>query len=351
MIRNMQIVMVFALAGLLLAAALLSGCPQGEEEDPAMALVQQAQQQTGGQPPPVDAESAAEPVGGEAAGAVTSGEAATAEPAAEGDADAAEDEEAAEEADETADEGAEADEEVAEPAEDEGTEADEEAAEESAADAEAGDAAAETEALTGDSRAVPMASEEPEDEEPAEDDEAVSEDPVENFKNLDPRDIIIKKYEDLESRKTEPWNPEDEGYIPNTGRIDPLTRVRSAVPDELKPPRAGETDMNEINTYLIADAATMIVDQISMTMQCHNVIQIGLSKYASFSYGGGPPFPLEEGFSTQVNAGSVNGIPIMASIMLTSVSADQVVLRITAFGQGTATSVTKNQTYIPRTAF
>lgn len=328
--RYVMITMAIALALTALSTVLL-GCNPAQEEDPAVALLEQAQQQSGAASP------ATAPEAGEAA------EPAEEEPEADESAEEAE-EAGAEESAEDA-EGAEAE----EPAEDteEPAEADGGADQGLVSDED-------TAPRQMPAQQVPEESASGDEGEEAADEEAAAEesgDPVENFKNLDPRDIIVKKYEDLEERKTEPWDEESEGYLPNTGRVDPLTRVRSAVPDELKPPRAGETDMNEINTYLIADAATMIVDGVAYAMQCHNVIQIGLTKYATFSYGGSQPFPLEEGFSTSLNAGSVNGIPIVVTITLTSVSTEQVVLRITAAGQGTATSVTKNQTYIPRTAF
>lgn len=217
---------------------------------------------------------------------------------------------------------------------------DEEAGEDEGVEGEEGagdeEAAADEEAAEGEEAAEDEAAE-----------EEVVDDPVENFKNLDPRDIIIMKYEDLESRKTEPWDEESEDFIPNTGRSDPLTRVRSAVPDELKPPRAGETDMNEINTYLVAAQASMIVDAISSSLQCHNVIQIGLSKYANFSFSGSQPTALQEGQSFGFQADVVNGIPIIATVTVASISTSQVTMSITAAGQGTTTSVTKNKVFIP----
>jgi len=365
--RNMLIMTVIIGAALALVAALVCGCPQEEAEDPAMALVQQAQRETGTAAPPTDeaepGEPAAEADADEAPAAETGEDGAEAgaaedEPAAEGEEAEAEAEEPAadgEDGEPAAEDDAVEEEEPAggeEAAADEEPAEDEEPVEEEEPAAEEDAEAAEPQQLPSQIGAIPTeADEDAEPDEEAVEEEGETGDPVENFKNLDPRDIIIKKYEDLEERKTEPWNEESEGYIPNTGRVDPLTRVRSAVPDELKPPRAGETDMNEINTYLIADVATQIVDAVSYLMQCHNVIQIGLVRYATFSYQGGQPFPLEEGFSTSLNAGSVNGIPIIVTITLTEVDTDQVVLRINATGQGTSTSVTKNQTYIPRTAF
>ena len=183
--------------------------------------------------------------------------------------------------------------------------------------------------------------------------EPTTEDRIENFKNLDPREIIDKKYDDLAGRETTPWNEDDpESFIPETGRVDPLTRVSSVVPDELKPPRAGETDQNQIDSYLVARAASEAVAGIAMSIQCHNVIQIGLDKYASFSIEGGGNFTLQEGMgSGQFFVGSVNGIPLVGEVTCASISTSQVVLTISVAGYGTPTSISKNQIYIPRNRF
>jgi len=182
---------------------------------------------------------------------------------------------------------------------------------------------------------------------------------IANFKNMDPREIIDKKYTDLEDRKTDPWNEEKpEKFIPETGRVDPLTRVDSAVPKELAPPRAGETDQNQIDNYLIAQQASLIVAGIAASLQCHNVIQIGLDKYASFSIadngqgGGGGMFTLQEGQSSgQFMTGMVNGIPLVGSVTCASISTKQVVLIISVAGWGTPTSISKEQVFIPRNRF
>jgi hypothetical protein len=180
-----------------------------------------------------------------------------------------------------------------------------------------------------------------------EEEEAASDDPVENFKNLDPRDIINKKYDDLDERKTEPWDQESEGFIPNTGRPDPLTPVLDSLPDELKQMRKGNTDMNEINTYLVAAQASMVVDTLSSIIQCHNVIQIGLERYATFTFGDDTPASIPEGSSFGFNAGNVNGIPIIATLTVTSISTSQVTMEISAAGQGTTTTVSKTKVFIP----
>lgn len=265
-------------------------------------------------------------------------------PADDGDDSSAGDEGAAEDGDEgaEAEEEAEAGDESAE----EGAEAEDEAAEdEEGAEAEADEGAEEDEEAAAEEDAA--AEEAGEDEAAAEDEEEAPSDPIENFKELDPRDIILMKYEDLDERNTEPWDEESEDYIPNTGRVDPLTRVRSSVPDDLKPPRAGETDQNEINTYLVAAVASQVVDGISSIMECHNVIQIGLERYATFTFGDGQQASLPEGANYSFLASYVNNIPIIGSISVTSISTSKVVVDISAAGQGTTTSVSKTKVFIP----
>lgn len=182
--------------------------------------------------------------------------------------------------------------------------------------------------------------------------ELTTDEKIENFKNMDPREIIDRKYTDLEERKTEPWNEElPETFIPETGRVDPLTRVISAVPKELKPPRAGETDQNQIDSYLIAREATAIVNGIAASLQCYNVVQIGLDKYASFS-SGGRMFTLTESQSSgQFFVGMVNGIPLVGEVTCASITTKQVVLVITVSGYGTPTSISKEQVFIPKNRF
>jgi len=181
--------------------------------------------------------------------------------------------------------------------------------------------------------------------------EGTAEDPaITNFKNLDPRTIIDKKYEDLKDKETEPWNMETpELFIPETGRVDPLTPVDSAVPDELKPPRTGSTDENQIDTYLISQACSAVIEQVSTMLRVYNVIQIGLFKFASISIGGDRGFPVQEGFSVDVPIGVVNGAAISLNITCSSISTKEVVIVLTASAQGTTTSVSKTMTYIPNT--
>jgi hypothetical protein len=169
-----------------------------------------------------------------------------------------------------------------------------------------------------------------------------------NFQNLDPRDIIIQKYDNLAELHTEPWNAEksEEDFIPETGRIDPLNPVDSAIPDELKPPRSGETDQNLIETYLVSMACTSAVDSIRQQVQVYNVLKIGAQKYVSIGIGG-QRGSIEVGQSFGFMAGVVGNIAIMVTLTVSSATESEVVIDVTASGEGTATSVSKSQVFIP----
>lgn len=356
---------VLAVAVALLAAAAYCGCV-GEDEDPA---VQMAREMSGGGAPaaptettsdvaPSTTEATAEPIAepGEEGGAE---EPADGEEPAEGEAEDAvgvEPPPAGSAADVEGAEG-EAAEEAAEPA-DEGVTGDEteepvEAAEgETAEEEDEAEAAAEGEEDTGEEAAA-VEEEAVEDVTEGEDEEAAEEvDPIARFKEMDPREIIAAKYDDLDDQKTEPWNEDNpEEFIPQTSRSDPLTIVDSAVPEELRPPRTGDTDQNQIDTYQVARVATEVANAIAANIVCHNVIQIGLQKYVTLSVFGERYAPVQEGLSFEFPVGYVSGILVMGSISITSVSTDQVVIGITVYGAGTPTRITKNAVFIPRTYY
>lgn len=189
----------------------------------------------------------------------------------------------------------------------------------------------------------------PGDKKKAGDGELSEDERIVNFQNLDPRDIIIKKYDSLAQLHTEPWNPEknEDDFIPETGRIDPLNPVDSAIPDELKPPRSGETDQNLIETYLVSVACTAAVDSVRQMVQVYNVLKIGAQKYVSIGIGG-QRGSIEVGQGFGFMAGSVGNIPILVNLTISSATESEVVIDVTASGAGTATSVSKSQVFIPR---
>jgi len=171
---------------------------------------------------------------------------------------------------------------------------------------------------------------------------------LEEWKNSDPRDILKSKYKDLQSKETHPDNEDDpEQYIPETSRVDPMTIVNGAIPDELKPPRSGETDVNEAETYLYSAAASGVVDFIGVKLQVFNVLQIGLSKIVSVGLQGGRRFNLHEGEGRTIILESKDGIPVQATFSLTSASVKEVVISVTGQPWGSTVTITKDFHYIP----
>ncbi|MCB1217689.1 hypothetical protein KDL44_09855 [bacterium] len=171
--------------------------------------------------------------------------------------------------------------------------------------------------------------------------DSAEKDPIQAFMELDPRDILRAKQQDLESRLTSPWDEENpDEFIPETGRVDPLTIVDSAVPDQLKPPRSGSTDENEIELYLATVFATQTVDQVARALQCHSVIQIGVVSTAYFSLGtgeGAPRFSMTEGSSNGIGG---------AQVTCTGVSDTKVSVTISVPIPGNV--ISRNKVYIPR---
>lgn len=170
---------------------------------------------------------------------------------------------------------------------------------------------------------------------------------LEEWKNADPRELIEAKYADLQSRKTTPMVEESEDFIPDTGRIDPLTRVRGEVPDELKPPRAGESDVNDIDSYIDTRSASLIVDGVGMSTQVWNVFQIGLQKIVTISVQGQFYEMTGVGDGFQFMAWGERS-PIQVNYSLISASPDEVVVGVSATPLGTTIVINKTFTFIPQ---
>lgn len=180
---------------------------------------------------------------------------------------------------------------------------------------------------------------------------ATDEEKIKDFMDLDPREVIIDKYAKVAAKHTEPWNADKEDeYIPQTGRVDPLHPVDSAIPDELKPPRTGETNQNEIDTYLAARACTVVVESIRSIMHVHNVLEIGAQKYVSISADGDPRHAstIPVGQTIGPFMGFAEGVMVRVTITVASASESEVVITITASSPGTGASISKDQTFIPR---
>jgi hypothetical protein len=155
---------------------------------------------------------------------------------------------------------------------------------------------------------------------------------------MDPLKIIIQKYDDLYSKHTTPSDEESDDFIPETGRVDPLTRVSDAVPDDLKPARTGETDETDIITYLETQMATEAVLEVEFSLQCHSVIQIGLIKFVNVAIGNGPSRSIPEGGG--LFAWTSNGYPVI--VMCTKISTKEVNFDLIAG------PVTKSVVFIPQ---
>ncbi len=178
----------------------------------------------------------------------------------------------------------------------------------------------------------------------------VSDDPIERFKDMDPRDIIDAKYLDLEGRLTTPWNEDDpENYIPWTGRPDPLTPIREAIPEELMPSREGDLDDSQIQLYAASIEASAIVEQVSRGLRCENVLQIGLRKYASFS-GILGQISLSEGESRGWGF-SVEGVNGSVNMVVISIADDLVVVNFSATADLVDLGISKTQHFIPAKGF
>lgn len=184
-------------------------------------------------------------------------------------------------------------------------------------------------------------------EEPAAKEEEAQSDVIEDFVDSDPRDILLAKARDLKERQT---NPSDdtrpETFIPETGRKDPMTIVQNSVPKELLPPRSADDDESDLQTYLYTAFATQAMQGVAANLQCHNVIQIGIQKYAQMSFGDGPRFTISEGngFNQGTRVGPVN---VQISINVSSISSKEVVVDVNVNPQGTAVVVNKQLVFIP----
>lgn len=69
------------------------------------------------------------------------------------------------------------------------------------------------------------------------------------------------------------------------GRIDPLTYVETALPEELRPPRSGETDPDAVREYILLTYGSLAVEEVAARMVVYNIIQVGYTYMIQTSYG------------------------------------------------------------------
>jgi hypothetical protein len=173
---------------------------------------------------------------------------------------------------------------------------------------------------------------------------------IDKFLKSDPRDILEEKSDRLQEKQTKPWEQDNpETFIPETGRKDPMTAVRSSIPKELLPKRSGDEDENELQSYLLTQAATQIMLGITKNVRCYSVIQIGLTKYVRISLDPQGKqirtLSLSNGFSQRI-ATEEGALQIDFSV--SSISSDEVVIDVAVSGLSTQVSVQKQLVFIPR---
>ena len=158
------------------------------------------------------------------------------------------------------------------------------------------------------------------------------------FEQIDSNDIIRARLDEAIENET-PVIPEEDLPYPDTGRTDPLMIVTSAVPEELRPPRSGETDYDSILEYIIKFYGTAILDSIEI--EVWSVMQIGLVELVNMSING-RLITMSEGSSYDMTMGYQETLRISVA----SASSSLVTVGLTystPYG-----SVSKSKTYIPK---
>jgi len=145
------------------------------------------------------------------------------------------------------------------------------------------------------------------------------------FKSISPGDIMTKKYEDLQKQLNDPAKLR----FDQVGRNDVLTVVVDALPEELRPPRTGETNEENIAKFFRSAYGSMLIDQVDI--QVHSVIAIGMVRYVNLTVDGSR-FTAPEGSGIR----AANG----ATVSIVSASDTSVVIVISALG------VDKTKTFI-----
>ena len=154
------------------------------------------------------------------------------------------------------------------------------------------------------------------------------------FEKIDSHDIMISRQEEAKKSESE-VNAEKELPYPDTGRTDPLFINNQAIPEELRPPRTGESDYDSILDFLITAYGTEMLDQVQI--EVWSVMQIGLEKYVNMSI---------NGMLATVPEGSGGQLPNGVGITVSSASQTEVVI-VLSFSTAYS-SVSKTKSYIPK---
>jgi len=158
------------------------------------------------------------------------------------------------------------------------------------------------------------------------------------FEQIDSNDIIKARLDEAKASETEVI-PEEDLPFPDTGRTDPLMIVTSAIPEELRPPRSGETDYDSILEYIIKSYGTAVLDSIEI--EVWSVMQIGLVQLVNLSING-QIATMSEGSSMDMQMG------YQETLRISVVSASQSLVTIGLTYSTPYGSVSKSKTYIPK---
>jgi hypothetical protein len=151
----------------------------------------------------------------------------------------------------------------------------------------------------------------------------------------------------LKGKETSPWDEDNpDTYIPDTGRNDPLTVVEDAMPEELRPPRSGDDEENEILSYFFSQFATEAVNMVMNNLQVYSMVQIGLEKRVTMGIPGMGAFTVSEGSQSGFGIG-VQGYMVNVEFLVAKVSEDDITVIISGTPEGSDVTITKEAHYIP----
>lgn len=158
------------------------------------------------------------------------------------------------------------------------------------------------------------------------------------FEQIDSNDIIKARLKEAKANETL-VDPDEDLPYPDTSRTDPLMIVTSAVPEELRPPRSGETDYDSILEYIIKSYGTAVLDSIEI--EVWSVMQIGLYEMVNMSING-RLITMSEGSSYDMQMG------YQETLRISVASASQGLVTIGLTYSTPYGSVSKSKTYIPK---
>jgi hypothetical protein len=157
---------------------------------------------------------------------------------------------------------------------------------------------------------------------------------LKGFEKVDSHDIMMKRQEESKNSETKVDAENDVPY-PDTGRTDPLFIVSEAIPEELRPPRTGETDYDSILDFIITAQGSAMLDAVQI--EVWSVMQIGMEKFVNMSV---------DGALMTVQEGGGGGTPSGVSFSVASATQQEVIIVLSVSTQ--YTSVSKTKSFIPK---